>query len=478
MPVNTPRNDYKTHHIWWTRLRDCFNGRDAVLDAGAKYVPTLPGLDHEKNKAYREYGNFYNATARTLIGLTGLIFQKAPVFVIPPIAEDVLTDVTLANITMEMFALESAYETMLVGRYGVLIDMAAIDAVNSRPYAVGYLAENIINWRTTKINGDEILTRVVLRECVEEEDPKDTFTVRTIDQYRVCELIDGVYSQQLWRKKENTDEFIKYDDPFIPTRRLKPLNFIPFVFLGPTHVTPELAQPPLLDLANVNLAHWRNSVDHEYGLHQVALPTPWGSGIKDAPDGAIKLGPGVFLELELNGSAGMLEFSGSGLGAIVVAMEDKKKQMATLGARMLEAEQRLNETATAVLVRHSGDYASLRTVAQSLEQGFTIILQTMAWWMSSEELTNDVQASCELNKEFVSVKVDAQTVQVALTAVQAGQMSFKTFYNIIVTGGWAREGIDADQEQLDIDAGAPKINAIVSPAETAAIVAAEQGLIA
>lgn len=457
MPVNSQRKDYNAFVEKWSILRDCFGGRQTVLKAGHKYVPDLPGLDHLKNNEYRARGNFYNAVSRTVFGLVGAIFQKTPTFVIPTQFEDYLKDVTLSNVTMEMFALEASHETMLLGRYGALVDMAQpLDPTElMRPYIIGYEAEDIVNWRTERPNGDEILTLVVLQETYTEPDVKDAFIINTCTQYKVCQLIDGVYTIQLWRRKDNTGDYIAFGSPMVPIRRGVPLDFIPFIFIGTTKVTAELQQPPMLDLANVNLAHWRNSVDYEYGLHHVALPTPWVSGLKGDGGGAVPLGPSRLLELDVQGQAGMLEFSGAGLKSIYDAMEEKKKEMATLGARMLEAQEKLNETATAVLVRHSSDYANLRTIAQTAEQGFTMLLQIMCWWMGIEEDFTDVEAKVELNKEFMAIKVDPQTIQVALTAVQAGEMSFKTFYNILQTGGWARDGVDDEEERADIDAQAP-----------------------
>lgn len=470
MPVNTSRTDYDAFSDLWSRLRDCFGGRDKVIAAGHRYVPNLPGLDHAMNQAYRARGNFYNAVSRTVFGLVGAIFQKEPVFTVSSQFESYLEDVTLTNVTMEMFSLEASHETMLIGRYGVLVDMAKqapfpAPVIEVRPYFVGYQAEDIINWRTERQGGEEILTLVVLRESVEENDAKDPFILNCVPQFRVCQLLNGVYAQQLWRKKPNTEEFIPFGEPIVPERRGAALTYIPFIFLGSTHVTPHLQQPAMIDLANVNLAHWRNSVDHEHGLHLVALPTPWVAGIKGAGDGKMKIGPSQVWELDKDGKAGMLEFTGAGLRSLHEAMEEKKKEMATLGARMLEAQEKMNETATAVLVRHSADYASLKTIAQTVEQGLTMLLQIMCWWMGTETKASDVtSAQAELNKEFMSVKVDPQTIQVALTALQSGNMSFETFYAILQQGGWTRDGIDAEAERAAIDkqtaALAPLVNTL------------------
>jgi hypothetical protein len=463
MPVNTARADYLDMTTRWARLRDCCDGRDAILKAGNKYVPDLPGTDAAGNKAYRERGNFYNAVMRTVQGMNGAIFQKAPEVLFPETYKEYLDDVTLTNVPFEMFAVDAGREIMLVGRYGILIDFPAREqAVTKRPYLVGYVTEDIINWRTTRQDGDEALSFVVLRERVEQPNTKDPFINDSITQYRVVELKNGVCVQQLYRELQlGSGVFLPYELEMTLQRRGVALDFVPFVFIGATHASPELERPPLLDLADVNLGHWRNSVDHEHGLHLVALPTPWVSGNKAAGGAPMKIGPSVVWELDVQGSAGMLEFAGTGLASLVTAMDDKKKQMASIGARLLE-DATSAETATAVMMRHAGETASLKTVAGSLEIGFTMALQIMAWWAGTDDVPHSVDADVELNKEYLNVKASGSDIQVALTALQAGEISFETWWNIITTGGWGREGVDAEAEREQIS----KEEAMVEPDDT------------
>jgi hypothetical protein len=446
----------------WKRLRDCNGGRDTVLAAGNSYVPDLPGLGvdplgQQGNKAYRERGNFFNAVSRTVGGMSGMIFQKPPrIEKFPKPFEASLKDVTLTNVPFEMFAASAGREIVLVGRYGVLVDAPVIQKEGNRPYLRGYDAENIINWRTTRDAGDEILSMIVLREYVQgPEDPQDEFSTCIIEQYRVLQLKDKRCVSQLWRAREGAGkkEYTRYENEVVLVRRGTPLDFVPFVFLGATAATPDLEAPPLIDLADINLGHWRNSVDHEYGLHLVALPTPWVAGPKTS-DGDMPIGPSVVWKLEVNGTAGMLEFSGSGLASLVTAMDEKKKQMAAMGARLLESEPTTSETASAVKMRHSGEHASLRTMAGAIEKGFTLVLQIFAWWAGTEAKPVDTKVECELNKEYLDIKATPDEVRVALTALQAGEISYATWYNILQTGGWAIEGVDAKTERKLIDAEA------------------------
>ena len=165
----------------------------------------------------------------------------------------------------------------------------------------------------------------------------------------------------------------------------------------------------------------------------------------------MKIGPSVVWELELQGSTGMLEFSGAGLASLIVAMDDKKKQMATLGARLLEdAPTGGTETATAVRMRHGAEHATLKTIAGAIEMGLSLALKTLAWWAGTSVKPTDEEVNVELNKEYLNIKATAQEMQVALTMLQAGEISYETFYAFLQSGGWAREGIDAAQERKDI----------------------------
>ena len=462
MPVNTPCQDYSDVQPIWERLRDTFTGRDAVIAANTKYTPALPGATAEQQNAYLTRGNFFNAVARTTHGLVGAIFQKPPEIEIQQTYDYWLDDITLTNITFDMFALDALHDVMLMGRYGVLIEMAA--ETTARPYMIGYRAETVINWRTDRIEGDELLTMVVLKEIVDEPKDDDIFVDEPFEQYRVLELhVDGEnrhYTQQLWRREDNEGDFVPFGEEIIPLRRGSTIPFIPFVFLGPWHSTPRVEKPPLQDLADVNLAHWRNSCDHEQGLHLVSLPTPWVSGMRtssvDDEADKLKIGPSVVWQLDAQGSAGMLEFQGAGLKSIVTAMEEKKNQMATLGARVLEMQPQHAETATAITIRHAGEYASLRTMAQAGEQGLTMALQIAVWWYSTEASPSDVPVNVILNKDFISIKATPEEIKTALLAMQSGDISYETFWHILTEGGWTRDGITAEEERKQIEFEQPE----------------------
>lgn len=458
--VDTKHSQYVALSDRWARCRDSAEGEDAIKRRGTKYLPPLDS--HKKEAAtggisprYEEYklrALYYNAVGRTVTGLSGAIFQKAPALDINKVIEEHVKDVTLTDQPVDIFAMMATREYLTTGRFGILVDMSTELATTPRPYWVLYSAENIINWKFKNLGGDKELSLVVLRETVEEQNEDDEFDITPREQYRVLRLSDdGIYTQQLYTKQSTgpnllgvsaSNEF-EPQEILIPTRKGAPLNFIPFSLPW------EVSLPPLLDLASVNLSHYRGSADLKHGLHFTALPTPWVSGVTDT-SGPLSIGSGVAWSLEKEGKAGMLEFSGQGLGAIREDMIEMQKMMATLGARLLEEAPRYSETATGVSMRHGSDYASLRMIAQIVEAQVSYALKIHTWWLTSEPLVTNVPDKIELNKVFFESSVTADELRALLMALQESGISFKTFYERLANTGWTREGVDSEEELADI----------------------------
>jgi len=468
MPVNEGRPDYVAKLAAWRRGRDCYEGSDAVKARGEVYLPKLGWHRADTlngQKAYDDYklrALFYNAVARTVDGLAGGVFQK-PLKVdgVDERTKGDLEDVTLTGTTLEAFALEAMKDVLKTGRYFVLVDMSERQ---QRPYWIAYQAEAVVNWRTAIMGGDEILTMVVLSEKVEEADPEDPFTPKMIDQFRVLQLkpaAEGsfVYTQTVWREVavgEGKKEWREYseqpgkDPVMVPSRRGTALPFIPGTFIGPTGTSSAIEKPPLDDLVEVNLSHYRGSADLKHGLHWAALPTPYVSGRSGDANAPLTVGSMKAWELTENGKAGYLEVEGPGFDAMRTDQQDMQKMMATLGARLLEDQPTTQETLGAVGMRHAGEHASLRTIAGAVEQAMTFALQVHAWWHGTVPMPKDTKARVELNKEFFQIKASPEVVKQALLNHQAGRISYSSFVHTLQTGEWLPPGATPESEQQAI----------------------------
>jgi hypothetical protein len=476
--VTTRHPEYLEYEPQWKRCRDFASGSDAVKKVDA-YLPQPAGMDDGEYRFYKERALYYNATSRTRDALTGLVFRQPPTLekVPEPIEKD-LEDATLRDEPFEAVAKRVINEVIEVGRYCLLVEMPVAPATvgeqagnlarsaileasgrrpaTPRPYLVTIPAERVINWKTAQVGSDpEQLVLVVIEENVE-TDPSNSFSHETECQYRELALVDGVYRQRIWRKSKDST---KDKDVFVvvaeiwPTRRNERMTFIPFTFIGTTGVTPEVSKPPLIDLVDVSLSHYRNSADLEYGLYYTAVPTPWASGVPDST--ILKVGASVAWNLGEGGRAGMVEFTGKGLGAIKESMASKERMMATLGARLLEDPTANSaETATAVRMRSSGETASLGTISFAGGAGLARAVRWMMWWAEGMgELSTD--ALVKLTSEFFQINASPEEVKAAVLSWQAGAISFETLYERLQKGGWTRDGVTAEEEKAQIEKETP-----------------------
>jgi hypothetical protein len=454
MPVNTPSAAYTAARSRWDRCADCYEGEDAIKNASVLYLPLLDGhkgASDQRYLAYLKRALFYNAFGRTVEGLSGAILQKDPALITTKDIETQLNDITLTSVSFWTFALRVAMEVLKVGRYGVLVDMPSDpNASDLRPYWVGYDARNILSVRARRISGRLVLTQVVLDEWDERPKADDPWTMERFERVRVLQLdARGIYVQFLYSPVKDKPTEWTLTETITPTRNAKPLTFIPFTFFGPFDLSPSIVKPPLVDLASMNLSHYRTMADLEHGRYWTSIPQPWVSGVDDKT--ALVMGSGVAWGLPQGCEAGMLEFSGQGLQSLETAEKEKRAMMATLGARLIEG-QSPNETALAVQMRHAGEHASLRSIAGAVGDGLTQCLQYHEWWDSMIDLPANTRSTITLQTDFFATRMTSQDVQALVQAWQAGGISFQTFYDNLARGDWTRKGVDAATERRAITA--------------------------
>lgn len=473
MPVNSLHRSAATMSPMWERSRDVVAGQDAVKNKGVKYLPILEahrasspmsianpnsGIAGDPYQNYKERAHFYPVGRRTVQGLTGLVFGHPPTMTdVSKIWEPQFADVTLNGVSAASFAVDLCKELLTVSRVGILVDMAPVTpGIISRPYWSKYHAEQIVNWKTAMINGRRMLVMLVLYEQVEEVSD-DEFDPKLVDQWRVCRLVKGQYMVSIYRRAKTMEnvtakknEFVLHES-FIPVRRGAPLDFIPFTFIGPTGITEDVEPPILIDLFDTNLSHYRTSADREHGAHYTALPTPWITGHKLNTGETLAVGGGnAWVLPNPSAKAGMLEFTGKGLEALEKLMEEKRLQMISLGARMLETQKNAQEAAVTVRLRHAGESSALEVMAGALSQGMSQVVGQHLYWAGMDRV--DAQkAAFHLHPDVLD-QLSAEDIKVLLATWQAGGISHKTFYENLEWGEWTRDGVTFEEEQTDIHA--------------------------
>lgn len=498
-----PAEKHPLYEKWlpmWQRQRDAGEGEDRVKSSprALEYLPRLDGqgseVDELFNKntvitsysSYKNRASFMNATGRTVDGLMGAVQRRDSDITWPESQTDALDMVGHGLESFSEVEDEVLEEVIGIGRFGHLVDMPSDDSDKPEPFVAPYHAEVITNWAVEAVKGRKRNTRVHLFERSGLVG-KAKGTAGELEQYRILRLgvpepsnedeekmeqeeflalfglvlsdfDDGpVYFQEIWvevdqapqKGKDSRFERVALMVPRLPGGAL--WREIPFTFFNPNSTKPKPQKPTLLDLTVVNFSHYRNSADLEHGLHFTALPQPWAAGFKFSGD--VFIGSGVaWVTEEPNATAGYLEFTGQGLGALERRMEKKEKQMAALGARLLEEQtpSGSQEAAETVRLRHSGEGSALAKLSQSCSKGLTRTLQFLAAFRG---ITADV--SVALNEDFGIEGLTPEMLTALMEQVLNGTMSWDTYVYNVRRGELYPDDFDQDLEAAAITAGPP-----------------------
>lgn len=469
MPVNSKHSEYVKFSKKWVKYRTVVEGEDDIKSAGTEFLPMLEGQNAfvgvesggSSYMAYKDRASFFAATARIVDGIEGAVFRKDPVINFPKAKEDFLDSIGKEGSSLPIEAKKIFNNVLKVGRHGVLLDMPEEPKPDQTPYFSGYNAESVLNWRTARINDKEELVLIVLQEMKTVLDPKDPFVSKQKEFIRVLLLgsIEGddnkgvpFYIVDLWEKLDsgpNKNKFIKIKTS-IPKIRGQKMAYIPFVIFGPKELTSNVQKSPIADIVSINISHYRTSADLEHGRHFTALPTAWVAGFP--VNTQLRIGSTTaWVSENPEAHAGFLEFTGQGLGALENALTSKEAQMAVLGARLLEEPKKAVESAETHIIRKGGEESVTASLSRTVSEGLTKLLIWSAEWMGLN--TNDI--SCELNRDYSSVEMTPQMLQVLMTALMSGSISKDTWIYNLQRGELLPEGRTLEQEMDLIDQNPP-----------------------
>lgn len=412
MPINSMHPDYAARTKQWERCRDAYEGQDAIKEKGPKYLPRLSEQTNEDYDAYKDRALFFSITSKTISALVGMATVRPPVVKMPSEMSMYYEDNQGIQFFEQMTSCLS--ENILMGRIGLLIDwpMEGGDAQVSR-----YVAESIINWELDELG---VPIWVVLKECVLVLTKDDKYEKKYVDRYRLLTVETGVYTQYLYNEKGELDFSVT------PVVNGKALDFIPFYVINPFGIGFQVEKSPVLDIADINLSHYRTSADLEHGRHFTALPTPVVSGADSTTP--LKVGSQTaWLLPEPSARATYLEFTGQGLQSLEKALVEKQSQLASMSARLLDNSRRGSEAPDTVRLRYASETASLSMIVRATESGLSKVYQTIAIFKGLDP--NDVVI--QLNKEFLDSRMQSsQVVDLVQSYIEGGISEDTLIYNL------------------------------------------------
>lgn len=441
--VKTTHPDYDRLSPLWQRCRDAVAGQDAIHKAGEKYLPKLKAEDKDDYAARLQRSDFFNATWRTISGLTGMAFRKPPVANLPPAIEKWTTDIDLGGVNLDALAEQVVEEVLEVGRVGLLVDhppiekdkagkvvqisQAVAEAKGQRPSIQLYPTETIRNWKFGRVANKRVLTMVVL--CEKASIPKDEFEDKAEDRYRVLDLDKaGAYRQRVFKVEDGKD--ILVEGPLYPVMGGNPLDYIPFLIVGRSGKGDMPDEPPLIDLVDANIAWYQINSTHRHTLY-FCPPTFYITGVVLEENQTITVGGTSALVLpDPNSKVGYAEPSGTLVPELRATLADKKQEMAVLGARMIADETRQVETLGATQIKRTGENSILARIVIATSEAIEAALGIMAQWAG----VGNPAVSYQVNRDFAPAMLGPQELTALVAAWQNGALSEAELYEVLQRG--------------------------------------------
>jgi Domain of unknown function (DUF4055) len=444
----------------WQTIRDCLMGEIVIKARGQRYLPRTDKQTDNEYKAYLERGTFYNATARTVAGLVAAVHTRAPIIDNLPDVVDI-TNVTNDGQSFDMFMKRITKETVSLGRYGVMIDAPP---EGGAPYCVGYDAEDIVDWAVTRVGSREKIDYVVLREISRQ---RVRFTERTnelVEHYRVLFIDeDGIYKQRLYRDGFPNSEY----EEFTPLMQGRPMTEIPFLFIGPYDFGSDVEKPPILDIALLNLSHYRAYAQLEAGRFYTAMPVYsvflGGGGDEDAE---FVVGPNVVWQLGREDKVQLDEFEGKGLSHLESGLKTLEQQIAALGGKLATPTAgTAAESSDAAQARERSDVSFLGSMISMMSEAASRILSALALWHGVEANVTVSYAS-----DATQILLDGREIRAMAMLYDTGLMPMETIFQIFRQNNIIRQNVTFEQFKEMLPQMAPKVaNKVIEAEEKAKI---------
>jgi hypothetical protein len=383
----------------WQKMTAVLGGTETMREASKDLLPIH---ERESDAAYEERllkTTFYNQTEITRDAMVGRPFSDPVTRAdVPEAMSPLLEDIDLRGNKVDVFArdwfsdgLSKAFSHVLVdfpkpkerkdGRPRTLADDRA---EKLRPYWVAIMPENLVFAHAEVVDGKEQFTHARWLENV-----TDVVGFVEIERQRIRGLTrnpEGGVTVTVWELREvgksRRKEWVEIES------RPYGLDFIPLVtYYAGKRESLMTAKPPLLDLADLNIAHWQSQSDQTAVLTVARFPMLAGSGVSEVSGGTLPIGPNISLMTgDAAGRFYYVEHTGRAIESGRNDLKDLEERMSDYGAQFLKKTPG-NPTATARALDSAEATSPLQDMSLRFSDALTLAWQYTAAWLKTDPAT-------------------------------------------------------------------------------------------
>lgn len=443
----------QSSHKALPKIRALMGGVEGMRAAGETYLPREPRESRAAWEARRDRSFLFNGLRKTVTDMGGKVFSK-PVTLAEEADERLRVwseNIDLQGRALNNFAYEVFKDGLQAGISYILADSppraeGETRATERRPYLVHVPEERFLGFKAEDRDGAMVLVQVRIMETVTESDPEDEFAEKTITQVRVFDLIEGRVQIRIFRKAQAGDEWVEWSDGARQTD-------LPEITIVPVYTNRSgfmRGDPPLEDLADINIAHWQSQSDQRNILHVARVPILFGAGFQpgvDADGNEVEVSvQSLMTSSDPNAKLGWVEHSGAAIDSGRQDLKDLEFQMQTFGLELL-IPRAPNATATGEVVDRAKMTSPLAMMADNLADALE---QAMAF-MAMHAAIGAADTTVTVNKDFGISALHQYELVALLQMVTTGQISHERFISELVRRGLLADDTTAEEERDRIE---------------------------
>lgn len=428
-PVGIPSLGYEKMAEFWPLIHALLGGTARMREARQEWLPRESAENSTTYDARLGRSILYNGYRDTINKLKNRPFTHSITLTdIPSEIAYLEDDVDGSGKPLEIFIKEVLESLIKHGVAHIFVDHSIVEGVvegkemtkadekelGVRVYLTNIAAPDLIGWQAEKTSKTIELTQIRIKSTV----------VQPSGDYGDEEVgFINVHTKTNWEEHiQDSEDKEKY---LLKNSGVHTFEKIPLVTIYANKIGFMIAEPPLMDLAWLNLAHWQSYSDQRHILRFSRFGLIFAKGMdkKTAEIGTLEVGPSkCFLTTNNDADMKYVEHSGKSIEAGRKDIEDIETKMRVLGNQPLI--KNVPDTATGERIDESRTVSQLQSWIRSLERGIIQALKFACEWRKITPLeTMDVQ----IYSDFEAVVLGGTDKELLLKMRQSGDITGETF---------------------------------------------------
>ena len=336
---------------------------------------------------------------------------------------------------------------------------STVDALGLRAHFVHVPAHDLVYWKSQKsASGRNELVEIRIVEY--DADDKDDGTQEEVKYVRRI-------TPDSWQRMR----LVKGKDWVVVSEGTNTLGRIPLVTIYFQRKGFMLAEPPLQELAWINLAHYQSDSDQRNILRFARFGILFMKGIsQEEKDQQVTIGPAKLIKsTSADADMKVVEHSGKSVEAGRLDLQDLEGRMELLGLQPLMSRTG-DATATGQAIDESKTQCDVQAWVRSLERGLVQAFGIAAEWMG-EDLGDTFRVN--IFSEFGLTMRATEDIRNLIAMRQGGLISQETFLTEVRRRALLSETVDPTEEAQRILEEGPAVDGLTGMADMAARAAIE-----